>query len=117
MFPPGLLLLLMAGNAPAPAVRPSRTPLPALNPQALYGPPLPQHCEALAHLGTVGKEYSPDPFFLLGKKKNPMNLTIFLLNHFLCPKHMIPGQASSMKNDLPVTHDPCSLPEQSHSDA
>lgn len=89
MFPLGLLLLLMAGNAPAPAVRLSRAPLPALILQALNKPPLPHHRETPTHLETVGKEYSPDPFFLLGKEKNPMNLTIFLLNHFSL-KHMIP---------------------------
>lgn len=111
MFPPGLLLLLVAGNAPAPAVRLGITPLPALILLCLNRPPLPHHREAPIHLETVGKEYSPDPFFLLGKEKNPMNSTAFLLNHFLSLKHMIPGQVSSMKNDLPVTYDPHSPPE------
>lgn len=97
----------MAGNAPAAAVRLSTAPLPALILRALNRPPLPHHHEATIHLETVGKEYSPDPFFLLGKEKKPMNFrTTFLLEQFLSLKHMIPGQASSMKNDLPVTHDP-----------
>lgn len=75
MFPVGLLLLLMAGNAPAPAARLSIAPLPALILQALDRPPLPHHHEAMVHLETVGKEYSPDPLFLFDKEKMPMNLT------------------------------------------
>lgn len=74
MFPLRLLLLLMAGNAPAPAMRLSIAPLPALNP-----PPLPPHHYAPIHLETLGKEYCLDPS-LSGKEKNPM--TTFLLNHF-----------------------------------
>lgn len=105
MFPLGMLLLLMSGNAPAPAVRLSIKPMPVQIPKSLNRPQLPHCHEAPIHLKMAGemagKKYCPNTSSSLGKnviiiKKSP-NFPYFLLNNFLPLKDAVPRQVSSLK--------------------
>lgn len=80
MFPLGMLLLLMAGNAPAPAVRLSIKPMPTQIPRSLNRPQLPHCHEAPIHLEMAGKKYCPNASSL-GKKCNKKKKNhIFLIS-------------------------------------
>lgn len=108
MFPPGMLLLLMAGNAPAPAVRLSIKPVPAQIPKSLNRPQLPHCCEASIYLEMAGKKYYPNTSSSLGKnvikKKNNTKFACFPL------KSLPPSEGCSPKASIQSEKKTCPAP-------